>query len=40
VLLPIIGVAWDDAFFLGLTWNEFVDVLKNGNLFERRYVLP
>jgi SMI1 / KNR4 family (SUKH-1) len=37
VLLPAVGMDWDDAMLLGATWNDFLGVLKNGNLFERKY---
>jgi len=39
VLLPAVGIGWDDAMLLGETWNDFLGVLKAGKLFDRKYVL-
>ena len=38
VLLPAVGIGWDDAMLLGESWNDFLGVLKAGNLFDRKYV--
>jgi hypothetical protein len=38
VLLPALAACWDDAMLLGATWNDFLGVLKAGNLFDRKYV--
>jgi hypothetical protein len=38
VLLPAIGMEWGDAMLLGMTWDDFLAVLKQGTLFERKYV--
>ena len=40
VLLPAIGMEWDDAMLVGTTWDDFLAVLKHGTLFERKYVAP
>jgi hypothetical protein len=38
VLLPSVGMEWDEAMFLAIKWGAFLDVLKRGSLFEQKYV--
>jgi hypothetical protein len=37
VLLPSIGMEWGVATLLATTWDEFLDVLRRGTLFEQKY---
>ena len=38
VLLPMIGMEWKVAMLLGATWDEFVETLIGGELFDRHYI--